>query len=138
MRQIVFDRFFIFSAHNNDLDTNTNHIRTREAYNVLLDKGINFVCVTGCYNGQREPSFMVFDSEGVESEIKALCEVYKQESYLVRRKDNTGVLEFLDGKSRELGDTLEVAQRDLKDLDDYIIIPQKDNVKKYFTFGRKQ
>lgn len=138
MRQVVFPRFFIFSAQRDTLDARANHLRTREVYHTLLDLGLDFACVTGYYKGKQEASFMVFDSEGAEDNVKILCKLYNQECYLERDKDNEGYLVYPNGSKESLGTPRELTREETKGLDAFTILPQADNTKRYFTFIKEQ
>lgn len=138
MRQVTFPRFFIFSANSHGLKTNENHVRTREAYNTLLDLGLNFTCVTGVYKGVTEASFFVYDSEGARENIATLCKLYGQECYLERDLDNEGYLIDGEGIKTSIGTPKEVTRQEASGLESFTILPQNDNVKKYFTFVKEQ
>ena len=131
-----YKTFFIFSACREALSTNENHKRTREAYNTLLDLGLDFACVTGVYNGSKEASFMVFDSEGAESTVKTLCELYSQECYLERDNENKGELVFPNNTRELLGTVKVITREESKDFDSFTIAPQTDGTKLYFTFAK--
>jgi len=140
MRQATFPRFFILSACRDNLDVNSNHKRTREVYNTLLDLGLDFACVTGVYKGTQGSSFMVFDNESqeVRANIELLCKLYDQECYLERDKDNEGYLVYPNGSRESIGVPREVTREDTKKLDGFTILPQANNTKKYFTFVKEQ
>lgn len=138
MRQVTYPRFFIFSANKEGLSTNENHVRTREAYNTLLDLGLNFASVTGVYKGVTEASFFVYDSEGARENIATLCKLYGQDCYLERDKDNEGYLVNNEGVKEYIGTPREVTREETKGLEGFTILPQGDNLKKYFTFVKEQ
>jgi hypothetical protein len=140
MRQTTFPRFFILSAHRDNLDVNSNHQRTREVYNTLLDLGLDFACVTGVYKGSKEASFMIFDNESqeVRANVELLCKLYNQECYLERDKDNEGYLVYPNATKESLGVPKELTREETKGFEGFTILPQKDGTKKYFTFVKEQ
>lgn len=138
MRQVVFRKFYIFSANLSNLSTKDNHLRTREAYNTLLDLGLDFACVTGVFKGVTESSFLIFDGDNVESNVKTLSGLYNQECYLVRDRDNEGYLVNNEGVRESIGTPKEVTREETISLESFTILPQGDNTKKYFTFVKEQ
>ena len=130
MRQVVFKKFYIFSAHRpNNMN---NHINSLTVKSVLKDEGLSFSVTQGVYKDTKEISFMVFDGPNVKSTIEALCKIYNQECYLLRDVDNEGYLVYPNGTRERIGNPVEVTS---KGCDNYTVV-QKENGPYCFTFKR--
>ena len=97
----MLPKVLIFSCYRADNLEYVNCCNYIELCIRLNKDKIPYKQVDGCYKGLTEKSVVV--PAVYESEVRALCKEYGQESYLSIDHERHAVLEYLDGSSESLG-----------------------------------
>ena len=101
----------LFSAEKSDQRNGTNYASTEWCKKLLSQSDIPFVSMVGSYQFKTENSFLVLMSH-IES-VKYLCELFKQESYLVSFGDRSSFLVDIESqKETFLGKLVNVSKED--------------------------
>ena len=111
--------FVILSA---ELATNSeaaNTMATRNLVSCLVDLGLKYKIVTGCYKGSKEVSFMVMTPcEETFETVKDLgLKSFNQESILFRDYTGDVALYYNNGDYEQLGTFTQVSEEEAENVD---------------------